>query len=155
MRNLTAPFCCASIGSEAETESPALTFFLLSASLLLPAPPQSRCHFWDSLWFRPADPALDARIGGLPGSTAFLFVPQASCQRGSTALKYVAGGGIFFFYVCIGNQSGCCLRMLPSERPCHCVEVEVSPKHQPSLTMFLFPFENIFSQYQIDWFCCD
>lgn len=39
-----------------------------------------------SLWFRPPDPALDARIGGLPGSTAFLFVPETGRQRGSAGL---------------------------------------------------------------------
>lgn len=50
VRKLLRLSCCAPILLSAWNSASALTsFFLLSASQLLLAPPQSRCHFWDSL----------------------------------------------------------------------------------------------------------
>lgn len=42
-------------------------FFLLTASQALLAPPQSRCHFWDSLWFRVTEPRPGCEDRRAPG----------------------------------------------------------------------------------------
>lgn len=67
---------------------PSSDFFL--SSLSVPGSPCSTAiemsFLGFSLWFRPPDPALDARIGRLQGSIAFLFVPETGRQSASTAL---------------------------------------------------------------------